>query len=85
MKIIDFEFAKFHEGALYRALDSTILGSQSYIGIRNKLLIIAPEILEGKERIGILAEVFSLGVLLYVMLYARAPFPLRDTIKNSEE
>ena len=34
----------------------------------------APEILELKPRIGIKAEIYSLGVLLYTMLVGRAPY-----------
>jgi serine/threonine-protein kinase len=79
-KISDFGLAKRLDDESGQTQSGTILGSPSYM---------APEQAEGKARqVGPLADVYSLGAILYELLTGRPPFKgttLLDTLQQVRE
>ncbi|KAJ2477880.1 Serine/threonine-protein kinase [Coemansia sp. RSA 2320] len=73
VKIIDFGLANFFDGT---SLMDTFCGSLPYT---------APEILRGDAYVGPEIDVWSLGVLLYVMLTGQFPFEDPAQIKNFDK
>ncbi|KAJ3439303.1 map/microtubule affinity-regulating kinase [Anaeramoeba flamelloides] len=66
IKIIDFGLSNFTKG---NVLLNTFCGSASYA---------APEVLQAKEYDGLKTDVWSLGVLLYVLLVGHFPYETRN-------
>ncbi len=66
MKVADFGFASFSDEKL-----KTYRGTQTYM---------APEIKEGKEYLGSEVDLFSSGVILFIMI--RGIFPFREATKE---
>ena len=62
LKIIDFGLSNYYDN---KKLLSTPCGSLSYA---------APEMIEGKEYDGIMADIWSTGIILYAMLCGCLPF-----------
>ncbi|KAI8320639.1 hypothetical protein GQ54DRAFT_238461, partial [Martensiomyces pterosporus] len=73
VKIIDFGLANFFDGT---SLMETFCGSLPYT---------APEILRGDAYVGPEIDVWSLGVLLYVMLTGQFPFEDPAQVKNFDK
>jgi WD40 repeat protein len=64
-KITDFGLAKLRVGGANRTATGEILGTPSYM---------APEQAEGKKGVGLHADVYALGAILYECLTGRPPF-----------
>ena len=62
IKLADFGFARFMKN---RDLSKTFCGSAAYA---------APELLQGIPYIGPIADIWSLGVILYIMICSSMPF-----------
>ena len=62
LKIIDFGLSNYYDS---QKLLSTLCGSLSYA---------APEMIKGKEYDGIMADIWSTGIILYAMLCGCLPF-----------
>jgi len=76
VKIADSGFAKYHpEGDEH--LTSTGLGTFGYV---------APEIIERKARYdGLLVDLWSLGVICFILVAGEAPFGLGDSSKSGKD
>src|SRR5699024_1725322 len=71
-KLTDFGFSRFclQLGAGTRVeLSDTHCGSLAYV---------APEILQSRRYSALVSDVWSVGVVLYVLLNARLPFPVGE-------
>ena len=67
VKIVDFGLSNTHEG---NKLLSTACGSPCYA---------APEMIAGKKYIGPLADMWSLGVILFALVCGYLPFEDQNT------
>ena len=67
LKIVDFGFATPLEGRDGSGMNKTVLGTGGYM---------APEIIEQKPYYALEADVFALGVILFIMRSADKPFGL---------
>ncbi|CAK7328556.1 unnamed protein product [Dovyalis caffra] len=73
LKICDFGYSK---SSLLHSKPKTTVGTPAYI---------APEVLSQKEYDGKMADVWSCGVTLYVMLVGAYPFEDQDDPRNSKK
>lgn len=67
LKIIDFGFAAPFEGSDGSGMNKTFVGTWSYL---------SPEMLEKKAYSGCDADLFALGVLIFIMRSKEKPFKL---------
>ena len=67
LKIVDFGLSNTHEGG---KLLSTACGSPCYA---------APEMIAGKKYVGPMADMWSIGVITYVLLCGKPPFGGKTT------
>jgi hypothetical protein len=71
VKLIDFGYATFVRPSLHK----TPCGSPYYV---------APEILTGKPYNPLKTDIWSLGILLYILAMGRPPYKITDNTKNHE-
>jgi len=77
LKLIDFGFSKhINPDLLENELHGTILGTPIYM---------APELLLDLPYKGLKSEIYSLGVLLYFMVFGKPPFMYPNKFCNDEE
>jgi serine/threonine-protein kinase len=69
VKILDFGIAKFLKERAGATLSKSFIGSLPYS---------APEHMEGRKLLDIRSDIYSLGILMYQMLYGKHPFELRS-------
>jgi len=64
-ELFEIKFADFGFASLSKEVEQQQMGTPIYV---------APEIIEGKEYLGERVDVFSCGVVLFIMLTGRYPF-----------
>lgn len=73
VKLVDFGFTREYES---RSLLDTICGTTCYM---------APEMVQGKQYYGEAVDVWSLGVILYTLLYGEMPFEEENDADTKEK
>ena len=69
VKILDFGIAKFFKERAGATLSQSFLSSLPYC---------SPEHMEGRKLLDVRSDIYSLGILMYQMLYGKHPFQLKS-------
>ncbi len=69
VKILDFGIAKFLKERAGATLSKSFIGSLPYS---------SPEHMEGRKLLDIRSDIYSLGIIMYQMLYGKHPFQLKS-------
>ncbi|MCJ8280959.1 MAG: serine/threonine protein kinase, partial [Rivularia sp. ALOHA_DT_140] len=69
VKILDFGIAKFFQERAGATLSKSFLSSLPYC---------SPEHMEGRKLLDVRSDIYSLGIIMYQMLYGKHPFQLKS-------